>query len=101
MLFHNRIDIPELTPLLVVVETITDDKVVGNPEGDVVDIQFRLQLLGFEKQGTDMHRRWVSRTQRLDHTLHGLTAFHDVLHNHHRTTAQILIDTNHLLDLSR
>ena len=51
---NQCVDFAEVAALLVVVETIAHDKVVGDFHGSILDIEVHLQLLRLEKQCADV-----------------------------------------------
>ena len=52
--FYNRIDVLQFTSLMVIIQTIAHDEVVGNAECHVVELQILLQLVGFEEKCADV-----------------------------------------------
>jgi len=76
---NNGINISQIAALLVVVEAIADDEVVGNLEGSILDVEWHLQLLGLHEQGADVDGGRIARAEGFNHALHGATCVDDVL----------------------
>lgn len=81
LLFDDGINVAEVASLLVVVEAIANDEVVGNLEGSILDVEWHLQLLGLHEQGADVDRSRIARAEGFNHALHGATCVDDVLDN--------------------
>ena len=97
---NKRVQVLQATSLLVVVQAIAQNKVVGNLEGHIVELDVLLQLLGLEEQGADVNRGGIASAQRVNHLTDGKSALDDILQDNDRTTAQVFVDAHHLLDLA-
>ncbi len=49
ILYNNRINIPVFPAVTVVIQTITDDKIIGDGEPHVIQVHIFLKRFGFEK----------------------------------------------------
>ena len=96
----NRIYIFQPATLLIVVEPIADDEIIGDAESHIIEREILFQLLRLEEQRAYLDRGRITSAKRLDHLPHRLTTLHDILYNHDRATTEVLIDTDDLLDLA-
>ena len=101
ILFHYRVNISQIASLLIIVETVAHNEVVGDLHGGVLYVEWHLQLAGFHQERADVQALGIARSQLLQHALHGEARVDDVLNDNHRTTFQVLVNANNFLDLSR
>ena len=98
---HYGIDIAGVSTPSVVVEAVADDEVIGNLEGDVLDVEVNLEGIGFEEQGADVNLRWLPCSQILDETLHGEATVDDVFNDDDASSGDALGEAQDLLDDTR
>ena len=56
---YQRIYVRQVASLLVVVESVTYDEVVGYLHCHILYVEVNLQLVGFDEQRAYMHRLWM------------------------------------------
>ena len=93
---YQRIDVRQVASLLVVVESVAYDEVVGYLHCHILYVEVNLQLVGFDEQRAYMHRLWMAGAYRLHHALHRQTSVDDVLNNYHRAAGKVFVDAYHL-----
>ena len=98
--WHQRADVAESAALLVVVEAVADDEVVGDLEGRIADVERRLQLVGLDEEGADADGGGMAGAYLLDHAPHGAPRVDDVLDDDDVAAREVLVDAHHLLDLT-
>ena len=51
--FHYGVNIPIVTSQAIIIQTIPHNKIIGNTHGHIMYIQFHLQFIRFQQQGSD------------------------------------------------
>ena len=86
--------------MLVVVEAIADDEVIGDFHGGIFDVQGDLQLSGLDEERTDMDGFGVMGAELVKHHLHRIARVDDILDDDDGTARDIIVQTDHGFDLS-
>ena len=87
----------EIASFLVVVQTISYDKVILYVETAIINIQTDLQAAGLYKERGNVDILGLLLAQNAQHLFHCGAGFNDVLHNDHGASAYILVQTDKLL----
>ena len=53
LFFYNRVDIAEVSAFLVIIQSISNDKIVRDFHDGIVDIQVNLQIARFHEERTN------------------------------------------------
>lgn len=91
----------DIATVAVVVETIADDEIVGNLDGDVVGFEIDLAVLGFEEHCCNADIGCALILALLDEALDGDARVDNILDDDDRSACEILIKSDELLDDAR
>ena len=98
---YQCINILCITSEPIIVEAISNDKIIRNIHGSVADWDSHLESLGLNQKWADADTGRIVTLESFKHVSHGDTRVYDVLHDDNITACDILGQTNYLAYLAR
>ena len=95
-ILHYFIDVREVPALLVIIQAIAHDELVGDVHGLVIDGIVVLERLGFEEQRGDPNVGGIETMQLLDGIFHGVSRIDDIFHDDHVAAFKRMVETDEL-----
>ena len=101
LLFDQCVDVTQAASLLIVVETITNDEVVGDTQCCILHVKRHGELARLEQQCADTDTVGLILLQFLHHVLHGAARIDDILHDNDVASLDISGQAYNFLDDAR
>ena len=97
-LFNDFINIRQIPPLLVIVQSVAHDELVADVHSFVVDGVGVLEVVGFEEQRGDAHVSGFQVAEFLQGMAHGVARVDDVFHHDHVPAIQGVVQAYQFAD---
>ena len=93
-IFYYLINIRQISPLLIIIQSITHDELIADVHAFVVNGVGVLEVVRLEEQRGDTHVGGLQVAEFLQGMAHGVARVDDVFHDDHMSAVQRVVQTN-------